>query len=128
VYPVLVTQARDQPLHTPPSTPPPPVLQYPFYLGLTNRIQHPDDPDPEPPTGIDPEWYLEIAPRELPTVIQDDPDDHNADDHTTDDHSTDDHSTDDHNTDEHIEGDDGTGSKAVAPVWMEYSSFVKCFR
>ena len=39
--PILLTQIRNKRLHPPPLTPPLPVLQTPYYLGLTQR-----EPDP----------------------------------------------------------------------------------
>ena len=48
--PILVTQIRDKELSPPPLVPPLPVLQTPYYLGLTHREPDPNNPAP-PPTS-----------------------------------------------------------------------------
>lgn len=70
MFPLLLTQARDEPLVPPPNTPPPPVLQFPCYLGLINRQRNPsmDTPPSTPPP--DNPWFLEVAPREVDVIVK----------------------------------------------------------
>eukprot|EP00731_Ephydatia_muelleri_P031980 Em0023g487a len=60
---VLVIQVRDEPLVPPPTEPPPPVLQAPFYLGLRHRqCRAGDPPPPPPPPPVEPQFVRVILP------------------------------------------------------------------
>ena len=62
-YPVFISQIRDQPLVSPPTEPPLPILQFPYYLGLKHRKRNPAEPTPPPtPPPVVPEFLKFYSP------------------------------------------------------------------
>ena len=62
-YPMLISQARAEPLVLPPAEPPLPMLQAPFYLGLKHRARAPGEPTPPPtPSPVEPRFVEVVSP------------------------------------------------------------------
>lgn len=59
---MLLSQVRDKPLVLPPTEPPLPTLQAPYYLGLKHRIKAPGEPTPpSTPPPVEPRFVEVVA-------------------------------------------------------------------
>ncbi len=114
MFPLLLTQARDEPLVPPPNTPPLPSLQFPCYLGLTNRQPLPSDSTPPSSPPPDNPWFLEVVPREAVfTQLQED---EKKDEKK------------DGETEEYAESEKIEATENKSAIWISYSDFLECFR
>ncbi len=72
--PILVTQIRNKQLYPPPLIPPLPVLQVPYYLGLTQREPDPNCKTPPPTPPEPPTRFVEVCPsvqvQENPSLLK----------------------------------------------------------
>ena len=100
---MLLTQARDEPLTPPSSTPALPVLQAPYYLGLKHRLPNPGEPHAPTPPPPEAPRFVEI----VPSLIAEESKRESSE----------------------IERD-GSSSDIVRDnaVWISYTDFIKSFR